>query len=156
MKATSWTAFLVLAVAGCATLKTARFERPHVTLEAVAVTGLGISGGSLRLDVDVYNPNEYDIRTSEFRGEVQFEETDFGEVTHSDVAVLPSESTARLEVPMTFTWEGVGAAARGMLARGSVSYRLRGHMFVWTPGGDHRVTIETGGVVAIMDLVRRE
>jgi hypothetical protein len=108
------------------------------------------------LEVDVYNPNAYDIRTSAFSGEVAFEETDFGEVTYSDVAVLPSDSTARLVVPMTFTWEGVGAAARGMLSRGSVSYRLTGRMFVWTPGGDHRVTIETGGVVAIMDLVRRE
>jgi len=144
------------AAVGCATFKYTSFERPHVQLESVSVTGLGLSGGSLRLELDVYNPNEYAVRGSAFRGRLKLEGTQFGEILFDRGFELPAQAHTTLEVPMQFTWEGVGAAARGLLARGSVSYELGGALFVDTPGGDKRVEIDTGGVVAVRDMIGLE
>jgi LEA14-like dessication related protein len=144
------------ALVGCATFKYTGFERPHVQLESVSVTGLGLSGGSLRLELDVYNPNEYAVRGSAFTGRLKLEDTQFGEILFERGFELAPQAHTTLEVPMQFTWEGVGAAARGLLARGSVSYELGGALFVDTPGGDKRVEIDTGGVVAVRDMIGLE
>ncbi len=144
---------LALALGGCALLGGAQFQEPHVQLEGVAVTGLGISGGSLRVELDVYNPNSYDIRGARFTAELHLEDTRFGELSHESVFELAAETHTRLEIPMQFTWEGVGAAARGLLARGSVSYRLEGRLMIDAPGGDKRVTVGNSGVVAVRDVM---
>ena len=144
---------MAAAAGGCALAGGAWFQEPHVRLEGVAVTGLGLSGGSLRVELDVYNPNPYDIRGARLTAELHLEDTRFGELQHERVFELTAESHTRLEIPMQFTWEGVGAAARGMLSRGSVPYRLEGRLLIDTPGGDKRVTIGTGGVVAVRDVI---
>ena len=146
----------VVVAAACASFKYTGFERPSVQLESVSVTGVGMSGGSLRLELDVYNPNRYTVRGSAFRGSLELEDTEFGEILFDRAFELPAEAHTTLQVPMQFTWEGVGAAARGLLARGSVSYKLGGALFVDTPGGDKRVEIDTGGVVAVRDMIGLE
>lgn len=47
----------------CATVQRLRFQQPTASLEGVEITGIGLKGGSLRLLLDVYNPNSYDIHT---------------------------------------------------------------------------------------------
>src|SRR5665213_506563 len=48
-----------LAGAGCSMLGKAAFKQPVVTLKDVAVRGLGLTGGSLDVKLNVYNPNHY-------------------------------------------------------------------------------------------------
>jgi len=144
---------LVGAIGACALLGGAQFQEPHVELAGVAVTGLGMSGGSLKVELDVYNPNGYDIRGDRLTAELYLEDTHFGELSHGSVFELRAEKHTLLEIPMQFTWEGVGAAARGLLARGSVSYRLEGRLMIDAPGGDKRVTVGNSGVVAVRDVM---
>ena len=64
------------------------------------------------------------------------------------------DGTGGDEVPVAFTWSGVGAAARSLLSRGSVYYDLAGRMRVATTVGERQVTIREDGTVGIRDLVR--
>jgi hypothetical protein len=46
----------------------------------------------------------------------------------------------------------VGAAARGLLTRGAVAYRLEGRLQVQTPGGERWVPLELVGDVGVREM----
>src|SRR5437879_9405320 len=48
----------------CATLGRLGFTEPDVELQEIAVTGIGLTGGTFELAFDVYNPNDYRIRST--------------------------------------------------------------------------------------------
>jgi LEA14-like dessication related protein len=140
--------------AGCAVLNRVSFEAPTAALKGVAVTGLGLKGGSLDLDVDVYNPNAYELRSPRLAVTIDLEQTHFGEATLERALQLPAQSHSMVRVPLSFTWQGVGAGARALLSKGSVNYALTGRIVVEAPFGERTVTLGTNGTVAVRDLVR--
>jgi LEA14-like dessication related protein len=144
----------VLAVAGCATLGRIRFQAPEVRLAEVQIMGLGFSGGTLNLVLDVHNPNGYEIRTQRLTADLELEETHFGDVALERNVRLAPEANTLVDVPLRFTWEGVGAGARALLGMGSVQYRMRGTLHAETPMGERPVSLSRGGTVALRDLVR--
>ncbi|HEY2163092.1 MAG TPA: hypothetical protein VGH04_03840, partial [Gemmatimonadaceae bacterium] len=48
-----------VAVAACSFLGRQAFEQPVVRLKTVQIAGIGLTGGSLNVDLSVYNPNHY-------------------------------------------------------------------------------------------------
>jgi LEA14-like dessication related protein len=145
---------LLAAVTSCALFQRFSFTPPTVALETITVTGLDFSGGSLRLLLDVYNPNPYELKGAEFRASVDLEQTPFGEVVRNEPLALPGSTHAPVEVDVRFTWQGVGAAARGLFERGAVAYALNGSMLVDTPVDQRRVKIGTKGSVTMEQLLR--
>lgn len=141
-------------LASCATLRQLHFEQPTVELQAIEVTGIGLSGGSLLLVLEVFNPNDYDIRTTRVEASLELEETHFGNATLEGDETLVAGSHTLVEIPAEFTWEGVGAGARALLGRGSLRYELESRLQVETPLGGHTVTLRNRGDVPIRDLVR--
>lgn len=139
---------------GCALARSVPFEEPSVRLQEVQVTGIGLSGGTLNLLLAVYNPNGYEIRGTRAELGVELERTDFGQALLEEPLALAAGDTTVVEVPLRFTWEGVGTGARALLRTGSVSYTLRGVLRVNTPIGERPVTVTRGGVVALRDLAR--
>lgn len=145
---------LTALAAGCAGLPRSVFESPTVDLVSVDITGLGLTGGSLQLHMDVYNPNAYEIRSTRLEASIDLEETHFGDVALDRALRLAAGETTRVEVPVSFTWTGVGAGARSLLTSGAVRYLLTGTMLLATPLGDRGVEVRTGGDVSLRDLVR--
>lgn len=146
---------LVLSLLGCATLRQLSFTRPTVGLESVEITGLGLQGGSLNLLLDVYNPNQYELRTLRIDASLDLEDTHFGDAALERVIVLEPTAHTTVEVPVGFTWAGVGAGARALLARGAVNYRMASRLRVDTPIGERSVELSNAGLVPIRDLLSR-
>lgn len=145
---------LGLALPGCALVHQVRFQAPTAQLTGVSVTGLGLSGGSLDLKLDVFNPNSYTLRSTRLQVGIDLENTPFGTATIERPLELPPEAHSEVRVPLTFTWSGVGAGARAMLGKGSLNYGLTGRVLVDTPLGERSVDLRTNGAVAIADLTR--
>jgi LEA14-like dessication related protein len=148
------TSLAVAACTGCAVLNRVSFEAPTAKLQGVSVTGLGLKGGSLDLELDVYNPNAYELRSTRLSVAIDLEQTHFGEASLDQPLQLPAQAHSTVTVPLSFTWEGVGAGARALLSKGSVDYGLTGRIFVDAPWGQRTVTLRTGGAVSVRDLVR--
>jgi LEA14-like dessication related protein len=146
-----WAAFAGL---GCATLRQLRFEHPTVQLEAVEITRLGLQGGTLDLWLDVFNPNSYDLRATRMEATLDLEETHFGSAALEENVVLSSTEHKRVVIPVTFTWEGVGAGARGLLERGAVSYDMEASMWLGGSLGNRRVVLRHSGEAPIKDAYR--
>ena len=139
---------------GCAILNRVSFQAPTATLTGVSVTGLGLQGGSLDLDLDVYNPNAYELRSPRLAVTIDLEQAHFGQAALERALQLPAQSHSAVTVPLSFTWDGVGAGARALLAKGSVNYGLTGRIVVDAPFGQRTVIVATNGAVTIRDLVR--
>ena len=141
-----------LALAACAILQRVQFERPRVELESVHLTGLGLSGGSLSLWLDVYNPNGYELRTIRVEAALDLEDTHFGDAVLEEVVTLAPLSHTRVQVPVSFTWEGVGAGAQALLQRAAVSYQLDTNFRIDISGSRRTLSFRSRGEVAIKDL----
>ncbi|UCC70990.1 MAG: LEA type 2 family protein [Gemmatimonadota bacterium] len=140
-------------VASCATLRHLHFERPTVDLEALELVDLDLSGGSLILQLDVYNPNDYEIRTTRVEAELELEDTHFGNaVLEENVSLVPASHTL-VAIPAEFTWEGVGAGARALLGRGAVRYELETRLRIETSLGGRTVSLHNRGEVPIKALL---
>ena len=144
---------LLVSLSGCALFKRFSFESPTVRLEFIEVTRLDFEGGALRLQLAIYNPNPYELRGSQLSATLNLEGTHFGEAAFDRGAKLTAGEQTWVTVPMEFTWQGVGAAARGLLTRGAVAYRLEGRLLVQTPGGERWVPLELQGDVGVREML---
>ena len=150
-----WALVWAAAVLGCATMRSmARFEEPQLALEEINITGLGLTGGTLDLVLDVYNPNDYRLRSTRLELALDLEGTHFGDALIDKPLDLSPQNHSRVVVPVRFEWTGVGAGARALLDRRAVRYRLAGAVLVETPVGEKRVGMSRDGEVPIGKLLR--
>src|SRR6185436_13305494 len=114
-------------VAGCATLRSAlHFQEPQVALKQINVTGLGITGGTLDLVFDVFNPNDYRLRSTRLEVGLDLENVHFGDALLERPLDLSPVNHSEVVVPLRFEWAGVSAGARALLSRQAIKYGLNG------------------------------
>lgn len=130
---------VVAAAAGltmaCAALGRASFREPVVTLRDVRLTGLGITGGSMDVLMDVYNPNNFRLDGTRLTYAVQIDSVPFGSGALDSKFVVEKGDTSHIVLPLSFTFAGVGQAGRQLLQTGAVNYQVNGDITVATPLG---------------------
>src|SRR6266508_3642063 len=139
-------ALLAGVATACATLRNAlNFESPQIELQEINVTGMGLSGGTLDLVFDVYNPNQYRLRSTRLEVGLDLENTHFGDALIDKPLDLSPQNHSQVVMPVRFEWSGVGAAARGLLTRQALQYGITGAVLLDTPLGDKRVQLRSSG-----------
>ena len=147
-------AALGVALSACATLRNAiTFQQPDIALQEINVTGMGLSGGTLDLVFDVYNPNQYRLRSTRLDVGLELASTDFGEALIDKPLDLSPQNHSRVVMPVRFTWAGVGAAARSLLQSQELPYGITGAVILDTPLGERRVQLKSHGKVPLRKLI---
>lgn len=146
---------LLLSAPGCGS---AAFEQPEVTLQGVRIAGLGMRGGTLLVNLAIQNPNPYALAANSVRYDVAVADMQpTGDTTwvalaagayDQQLSVRPGE-TAEVEVPVEFTYAGLGGAASSLLQSGTFAYRATGVVDVSTPIGVREFPFRRDGVVAL-------
>jgi len=131
-----------------------KFEQPQVDLREIHVTSLGLSGGTMDLVFDVYNPNDYRVRSTRLEVDLELARTDFGQALIDKPLDLSPQNHSQVVMPVRFTWAGVGAAARSLLESRELPYGLTGVVLVDTPIGEKRVELKSNGNVPLKKLLR--
>jgi LEA14-like dessication related protein len=150
MRAAWYLGAIVVSASGCASLRSAlSFVEPQVALEQINVTGLGLTGGTLDLVLDVYNPNDYRLRSTRLEVGLDLEDVHFGDALIDKPLDLSPQNHSRVIVPVRFEWGGVGAGARALLQRQAIRYGMTGAVVVETPLGDRRVPLRFNGDVPL-------
>lgn len=124
-----------LVAGGCASLGRASFEEPIVTFKDARITGLGVTGGSVEVVLDVYNPNRFRLEGTKLTYRVLVDSTTFGEGEYLTKFQVEERDTSTIRLPFTFTYQGVGRAGRQLQETGTVEYRVVGDLTVATPVG---------------------
>jgi LEA14-like dessication related protein len=142
---------LATSLASCAALRQLHFERPSIAFDALEIVGLDIDGVSVVLWLEVFNPNDYDIRTTRIEADLDLEDTHFGSALWEDEVVLDAGSRTTVRIPAAFTWEGLGAGARALLGRGSLAYELETKLSLDTSFGHRSVRLTNRGEVPVQE-----
>lgn len=131
-----WTgmAAVVLAVGGCGGIGD-NFKDPDLQLNRVVVRGIGLTGGTLDLVMDVHNPNNFQLQGTKLQVGFDVQGAHVGDIQYEDRFGVPSGETTTLTLPVTFQWSGVGSAVRSALEYGDVPYTLKGQATLETPWG---------------------
>lgn len=146
---------LLVTLSSCATLRNAlTFAQPQIDLQEINVTSLGLTGGTMDLVFDVYNPNDYRLRSTRLEVGLQLAGTDFGDALIDKPLDLSPQNHSQVVMPVRFTWAGVGAAARSLLQAQELPYGLTGAVIVETPVGDRRVELKSNGNVPLRKVIR--
>jgi LEA14-like dessication related protein len=147
-------ALLAVTLASCATLRNAlNFAQPQIELKQIDVTSLGLSGGTINLLFDVYNPNDYRLRSTRLEVAVRLADTDFGDALIDKPLDLSPQNHSAVVMPVRFTWAGVGAAAQSLLQSQELPYGLIGAVLLDTPIGEKRVQLKSNGRVPLKKLI---
>jgi len=127
---------VVLFATACASLGYAGFKEPVVTYKDAVITGLGVSGGSLEVVLNVYNPNSFRLDGTALTYRISVDSVPFGSGTFSDRFVVQEGDSTQVKLPLSFTYAGVGQAGRQLIQMGSVQYTVSGEITVGTPIGN--------------------
>lgn len=153
-----WAAGLVL-LAALAACGGPVFRQPQVTLNDVRLGGLGLSGGTLLVSLHVVNPNRFALNANQLRYELSLSGAgdsadttwvDFAEGTYDQPFSVPAGDSATVQVPVEFSYSGIGSAASGLLRRGTFTYRARGTVDLRTPLGGYDVPFSKRGTVTLL------
>lgn len=129
-------AALALGTAGCASLLTKGFTEPAVDFRGLTVQSLGLTGGSLDVQLGVYNPNGYDLNATRLTYNLMLDSVQFGSGELNQQLTVQKKDTTVVHIPIDFTYRGVGEAGRQLLNTGAVRYLIRGDITVGTPVGN--------------------
>jgi LEA14-like dessication related protein len=146
--------YALLVLAGCATLGRLSFTEPDVALQEITVTGIGLTGGTFDLVFDVYNPNDYRIRSTRMEVGIDLEGTHFGDALLDRPLDLSPTNHSRVAVPVRFEWAGLGAGAKALLTKRAVAYGITGRVLVDTPLGERTVGLTGKGNVPLRKLLK--
>lgn len=145
-----------LLLAGCAGNV---FRQPVVTLEGVQVGGLGLRGGTLLVNIQVVNPNRFELSANELDYRLAVADPsasgdsawiDFATGTYDQPFSVAPRDTANVQIPVEFSYGGLGNAASTLLRAGSFSYRAEGTVDVRTPLGTYEVPFNRRGTVSLL------
>lgn len=137
--------------AGCASA----FERPEVELESIGVAGLGLTGGTLNVNVRIHNPNRFGFRADRLEYELFLRRPDatgdsawtrLSAGTHEDDIEIGARRTQTVSIPVDFSYAALGDAGRSLLRAGSFQYRAVGTVDARTSFGSRRVPFRKTGV----------
>jgi hypothetical protein len=150
----AWVVMAGVAVSGCATVGRLSFSEPTVELKQINITGLGLSGGTLDLVFDVYNPNAYRLRSTRVEIGLDLEGRHFGDALLERPLDLSPTNHNQIVAPVRFEWAGVGAGAMGLLRRQAIAYGVTGAVLLDTPLGAKRVAVKGAGNVPLRALAK--
>ncbi len=140
------TAVAVAITVGCSALGRQAFQQPVVQLKDVTVQGIGLTGGTVAVKLNVFNPNGFRLDATRLTYKVNVgDQMDLATgVLDSRYTVNANDSTT-ITVPVSFTYAGIGAAGRQLLNTGGVAYRVNGDVTVGTVVGNFTVPYSSTG-----------
>ena len=124
-------------LAGCASV----VRQPEIRLVGVSVGGLGLRGGTVVAEIEITNPNSFDIETRSISYDLKLTQTDtskgewmdFAKGEYTKTFKVRENDTATLEIPIEFSYSSMGGAMRSIMDRGTFNYSVEGRVRLREP-----------------------
>ena len=117
-----------------------RVRAPDVELTDVKFAGFGLQGISLSAELSIENPNGFAIEADSISFELEAGNpnqrgawTRVTSGTSRERLRVEEHDTAKAAVPIQFAYNDLAAPVRAMLNKGTLDYRVRGHVWIRRP-----------------------
>lgn len=144
----------LVSVGGCSALGRQAFQQPVVKVADIKLTGIGLTGGSMDVLVDVQNPNDFRLDATRMTYKVVLDTVTFATGAVDSKFTVEGNKTAQVRIPVNFTYAGIGEAGRQLLNTGGVNYTLSGDVTVGTVVGNFTVPFTNTGRVTNLGATR--
>lgn len=134
------------------------YSQPEVTLDSVQIAGLGLTGGTLLVHLRVENPNRFSLTSNRLDYQLLLRDSrvagdtawiDFASGSYDRPFTVGGGGTEVVQIPVEFSYSGLGAASSSLLRAGTFDYRARGTVDVQTPIGLRTVPFAKRGTVTM-------
>ena len=147
---------IVLAAgAACATFNPLSYQNPVVTVRDVQVNGLSLTGGTLDIVLNVYNPNHFKLDATRITYKLMVDTVAFGSGASDSRFTVQSGDSLQVPLPLTFSWNGVGTAGRQLMNNGRVNYRVLGDVTVGASVGTFTIPYDRTDTFTAFSGIRR-
>jgi LEA14-like dessication related protein len=145
----------LLVLTGCGSV----YKAPQVTLQNVQLGGLGLTGGTLLVNLRVMNPNRFALNADQLEYTLSIREPgsdadttwlNLASGTYDEPFSVRSGETKDIRIPVEFSYAGLGGASSALLRNGTFTYRANGTVDVRTPLGTHNVPFQKRGTVTLL------
>jgi len=133
--------FFAFVLASVAAACMPRIEEPKVRVAGVRLGAIGLEGGLLYVRLSVVNPNDFALEADGLTYDVNLAEQTAEGRRWVDVTTGSFEERLRVgandstevEIPVEFTYRGLGGAIRSIIGTGTVDYWVRGTIYLREP-----------------------
>lgn len=152
---------MLVAVLALTTLASActGFRKPTIELEGLELGSVGLSGGTIMVNVRVENPNPVGFRAEQVAYELflrsprdSADEQGWERLTsgtHEEDIVIGARETRVVQIPVEFTLSELGPVARSVMRTGRFNYRVTGNVQVRAAGSRRTVPFRKTGSMSL-------
>lgn len=142
---------LSLGFAGCGS----RTQIPTVAPRSTQIVGVANNGLSMRLDMQIHNPNGYNLEVYAIRARVTAQGRDLGEVESATQVELLAGQWTPFNAQVVVPWGDLPGLAASAMMSPSIPYHVEGRVMVRGPAGyTVRVPFEMDGHIPRSMLLR--
>ncbi len=120
-------------------------EKPSFTLRAVNIRPVSFTETNLILDLDVQNPNNYDLTLKSFVYTIYLRNEDIGNGHLEKGILIPSSSTTQIMVPLVVKFRDFNKTLNVIFAGDDLPYKIEGNASVGSVFGSLNFPFSTEG-----------
>src|SRR6266542_4276985 len=132
-------------LSACATLGLGGFKQPVVSFKDLRIAGVGLTGGSLDVFLNVYNPNAFKLDATRLTYKLMVGDQQLALGALDSRFTVQNGDSTTVRVPIDFTYAGLGSVWDQMLTNGTLNYRVLGDLSVATPVGNFTIPYDQSG-----------
>ncbi len=150
-------AFGLIATAACASSQSGPepMYRPEVSVNEVRLSGVGLSGGSMNIDLQLRNPNRFRIEAPIINYRVLVDTVEIGSGVYQGDFSLRGRRSTEIRIPVRFKYSDIGPTGRALLTSGTVEYRIVGDVTAGSSYGPVAGPYDRSGEFSTMSMLRR-
>jgi LEA14-like dessication related protein len=137
-------AFVAVAAAGCATLRT-----PSLQVESLRIDKLRVTGAGLDVGFRVQNPNPESLLIERFEYELEVNGRTLGRGFHADAVPLEGFRDARVDTRFALNFLSLPGAVKEVLESDRAKVRVKGNFYVRRGDGLRKLGFKSGAEVEL-------
>ncbi|NTW78131.1 MAG: LEA type 2 family protein [Syntrophaceae bacterium] len=120
-------------------------EKPSFVLRGVSLRPLSLTDVNLLLDLDVQNPNSFDLNFKSFEYTVYLKNEEIGNGRLEKELRIPSSATTRIQAPVAAKFKDLSGSLKSILTEGDLPYKIAGKVVVKTALGSRQFPFSSEG-----------
>lgn len=128
-KARLWCGILLLVAFSISLMSCAHLilQNPSFNLRKVSLSPISFTESNLLLDLDVQNPNRYNLTLKSFECVIYLKNDEIGNGLLEKEILIPSASTTRIQVPLNVKYKDLREILKALFTERDLPYKLEGN-----------------------------
>ena len=149
----------VLATTALASACSSVVKEPEVRLDNIGIGSIGLDGGTLRVRLNVVNPNSFGLQADGLSYLIEVaEDAEDGEAwdtlsvgSYEERITIEADDSAFVEIPVRFRYRDLGTAITSLISSGTFDYRISGRVRMREPMRREFPFHRTGNISELTD-----